>query len=186
LAGVCGERIVVAKRPEDYAALGLHARFVSDGTEAFHPLAGVAAGLRASRTDLNFVFTCDAPLLRPELVRRLAAAARGRDAAVPLWAGRAQPLCAVYDRRCAAAAETLLREGSPPCARLLERLDVRFLSEEEIAVVDREGESFQDVDTPEDHRRALSSSLPCAGACLRETRATASVRPPAPRARSAI
>lgn len=69
LGAVAEDRVAVGK-----AALGLELPFplVDDGTDVQAPLAGVVAGLRATRTELAVVAPADTPLLGPGELRALA------------------------------------------------------------------------------------------------------------------
>ena len=98
LAVHCEEVIVVG--PEEAAEL-VDARSVPDlrpGREG--PLAGMEAGLTASRNPLVFVAATDLPFIPAELVGYLLARVIEDEvrAAVPRWRGRPHPLCAAYDR----------------------------------------------------------------------------------------
>ena len=87
-----GPLIINANRHVDhYAALG--PAVVGDGDADFNgPLAGLLAGLQASRTDWMLCVPCDAPCLPLDLAVRLAAAAAdGVDVVFPVSGGHAQP-----------------------------------------------------------------------------------------------
>ncbi|MCX6624076.1 MAG: molybdenum cofactor guanylyltransferase [Acidobacteria bacterium] len=98
--------------PERYYALGLPV--IADTLEPSGPLGGIVTALRVSEADWNLVVACDMPALSVPMLASLLAAAReaGADCLLPVEAdGRAQPLCAVYHRRAAAALEEALRGG---------------------------------------------------------------------------
>ncbi len=68
---------------------------VSDDEDGYPgPLAGVLAGLKATETPFLVTVPCDAPMLAPDLVRRLQAALRAEDAdlAVASDGDRLQPV----------------------------------------------------------------------------------------------
>ncbi|MFH2203237.1 MAG: molybdenum cofactor guanylyltransferase [Elusimicrobiota bacterium] len=156
LAGLFRETLIAAKDPGAYDFLaGDGIRVVRDDSPSSHPAVGVLAGLRAAATERIFVCACDMPLIRPALVRRLCAAARDHDAAVPVWRGQAQPLCAVYSQRCRYALEGLFSRGTPGLREIFAAVDTRFLPEHAAAVDDPRGLSFFDVDTPAALREAV-------------------------------
>ncbi|HEY2031878.1 MAG TPA: NTP transferase domain-containing protein [Myxococcales bacterium] len=117
LRGVRGfaQVVLTAKQPEKYAAFEVER--VRDGHAAQTPLAGLAAGLLASRFELVFACAADMPFAADEkLLRSLFEAIDGHDVAVP--AG--QPLCAVWRRDPALlAAGSLLTSPNPPGPRAL-------------------------------------------------------------------
>jgi len=89
--------LISAADPDKYAFLG--ARIVPDATPNAGPLAGIAAALDASDTDLNFVVSCDIPEIDVRLLRRLFRSIGDRDAAVPVVGEtHTEPLFALYRR----------------------------------------------------------------------------------------
>jgi len=144
---------LAAKDPARYATVvEEHARVTSarvellqDGHAAETPLAGLAAGLRASRYQLVFACAADMPFAAdPALIDALTAAIAGHDAAVPEAGGSLQPLCAIWRREpCLAAAEQLLATPRPPGPRAI-------LQQTKAAKLDwADIRPFLDADTPE-------------------------------------
>jgi molybdenum cofactor guanylyltransferase len=80
LGEACDVRIAVGKTAD---GLELPFPVVDDGTQVRAPIAGVVAGLAAAGTDLTVVLPVDCPLVTPDLLRALADACQGADAAVP-------------------------------------------------------------------------------------------------------
>ena len=152
LEPVVDERLVVAKSPDRYVEGLRGVRPVRDGFSAHHPLAGIAAGLRAARAPWAFVCACDMPLLQPALVRILLASAPGHDAVVPVWEGRPQALCAVYSTTCLDSIDRLLREDGS-VEELFTSVRTLRLGEATVARLDPLGLSFMDIDTPADRTR---------------------------------
>ncbi len=124
------------------------------------PLAGLAAGLRAVRAPLAFLTACDAPLLKPALVRRLLDLCRGRDAAVPLIDGFHMATCAVYARAALPVAERLLAAGRLRPLFLIEAVDARIVTPDELRDVDPGLDSFVNCNTPEQYAEALKRYTP--------------------------
>jgi molybdopterin-guanine dinucleotide biosynthesis protein A len=104
-----------------------------------------------------FVIGCDHPLVRPGLVRRLAAMREGYDCVVPKVGGRVQTLCALYKKSCLPVLEERVLKGERGLFKFLKEageLNVRYVEEEELKDVDPGLESFVDVDTTEELERA--------------------------------
>jgi molybdopterin-guanine dinucleotide biosynthesis protein A len=91
--------------PERYAALGYPV--MPDRVENCGPIGGLYTALSITEADWNLVVACDMPALTTEFLCRLlrAAESSGADCVVPKTASGLEPLCAVYHRRCLAAAE---------------------------------------------------------------------------------
>ncbi len=114
------------------------------------PLAGMAIGLRTVSAPHALVLAADHPRIRPQLLELLLERAHLGDAVVPTGPDGAQPLVAVYDRRVLAPVEELLDSGERRLMALLDAIDTVWLRPDDWARVDPGGESFVDVDRPED------------------------------------
>jgi len=102
--------VVAAKDTAKYASLAPPEDLLPDVRPIQTPLAGLEAGLRASRHALVFACAADMPFAADgPLIDALTAAIDGYDAAVPHAGGSLQPLCALWRRDpCLRAAEALL------------------------------------------------------------------------------
>ena len=112
---------IAAKEPEKYADAAPGAELLRDVRPIQTPLAGLAAGLRASRHALVFACAADMPFAADAaLIDALTAAIAGHDAAVPHAAGSLQPLCGLWCKdACLRAAEALLAGPRPPGPRAI-------------------------------------------------------------------
>ena len=133
LRGLCAagfaQVVLAAKDPLKYAAvadeIGSAARrpveLIPDLRPVQTPLAGLAAGLRASRHALVFACAADMPFAADAaLIDALFAAAADSDAVVPEASGALQPLCGLWRREpCLAVAESLLAGPRPPGPRAI-------------------------------------------------------------------
>ncbi len=148
---VCVRVLVVAQTPVPYPGVEV----VGDRFPGLGPLAGLHAGLEAAQTELAVCVAVDLPFVDPEVLRFLLHCAQGFDAVVPVVCGRPQPLCAVYRRRVAPVAQTLLEAGGGSVRDLLAQISVYFVPEPDLRRIDPELVSFFNVNTPEDYRIAL-------------------------------
>ena len=157
LRGVCAagfaQVALAAKEPRKYAAVAdeiacLARRpieLLEDVRAVQSPLAGLAAGLAASRHGLVFACAADMPFAADAaLIDALFAAVPGYDAVVPEAGGSLQPLCGLWRRDpCLAAAESLLAGPRPVGPRAL-FAQVRTLKLDWADI-----RPFLDADTPE-------------------------------------
>lgn len=126
---------------------------VEDADDAIGPLGGILAGLRATTLHFCLVCSCDAPLLQPALVSALYDRIRGSlsPAVVPVVDDRLQPLFAIYRRAGALAVFNAAREsGERSTTRLIERLALDRVSENEIREFDPDLDSFRNCNAPAD------------------------------------
>ncbi|MBI5200611.1 MAG: molybdenum cofactor guanylyltransferase [Elusimicrobia bacterium] len=157
LAPVSPERLLVARELGAFEGAekdGL--RLVPDLFESAHPMGGIATALRASLSPWCFVAACDMPFLNADLVRALWHRRGPGAAIVPVWAGRAQGLCAFYRRDALPVLEGRIARGE---LRLSEAIEALAPSKVDGASLDPSGRAFLDIDTPEDYR--LLKALPC-------------------------
>ena len=129
--------VIVAKEPERYAQFDVE--LARDRSELQTPLAGLEAGLRASRFDTAFACAADMPFVadRRLIEALLAAAAEG--VAFPRCHGQLQPLCGAYS----------LWPALPRVTRLLEHGAVGPRALPATIVEWDDGRPFLDADTPE-------------------------------------
>ncbi len=117
------------------------------------PLGGIHAGLRASSTELNLILAVDLPFVSPALLQYLITRAQdavGASAIVPHVAGGWQPLCAVYRRQFADAAETALRSGRYKIDELFDVVKTQRVEEAELAGAGFSPEIFRNLNTREE------------------------------------
>ncbi len=116
------------------------------------PLAGIHAALRSSLTDLNVVLAVDVPFVSLALLSYLISRAKNSDANVTLAraAGGFQPLCAVYRRSFADAAEDALRAGHYKIDALFAQTSTQVIEEAELEAAGFSPRIFRNVNTPKE------------------------------------
>ena len=129
---------------------------VHDAVEDQGPLSGIAAGLSASKTDLNLVIACDMPLIRPAVLQRLLDAIGDADVCVAMIDGHASALCGVYRSRVATAAQSLFDSGERRVMPLLDLVQTKRVDAALLRDIDPELETFVSCDTAEKYQWALS------------------------------
>ena len=153
-----GEIVVVAAPGQALPSLPAvgrrRVRVVRDRVSGLGPLPAVARGLAAVRSPLAFVVACDAPFVRPALLAMLLAAAPGADAVIPRWAGRPQPLVALYRRRFGRRLAALARRGERRLHVVTALPRVRVLPAATLRAADPGGASFRALNTPAEYRAA--------------------------------
>jgi len=136
----------------DAAKFAAFAPVVEDVFPACGPLGGIHAALRASTSELNLILAVDVPFVSFALLQFLMAHARNSDASVTVprinqgW----QPLCAVYRREFADAAETALRAGRYRIDALFDQVQVQVVAEEALEAAGFSSNIFRNLNTKED------------------------------------
>lgn len=131
---------------------------VEDVFRGCGPLGGIHAALRASGAELNLMLAVDVPFVSAALLAFLIARARGSAAIVTVArsGGRWQPLCAVYRREFAEAAERALREGRYKIDPLFEVVPTLVVEEKELAAAGFSDGMFRNLNTREEVEAAGS------------------------------
>jgi len=153
LAPLFREVVIVAAPGQDLPPLP--AAIVRDEVPYQGPVGGICYGMRAVRSDICFVTSCDSAFLSPALISHLIARLGQCDVVVPRWQDRLQPLHAVYRRRVLPVLEEQLARGELRPVSLFDKVRTCTIDEAEIGRFDPEGWSFFNMNRPEDYARAL-------------------------------
>lgn len=105
--------------------------------------------------DAAFVTACDQPFLTADAVRWLLDRLGDHELVMPRQGGLLQPLCAVYRLSVRGFAERLLATGTVTPRSLAAADRARVVDEDELRSFDPSLRFLQNVNTPEDYRRAL-------------------------------
>lgn len=148
LEGLTDQVIITTNAPDSYRYLGLPL------AEDQRPRAGALEGLRTALAnaggDRVLVVGCDMPFLEPKLLGYMLALEVDAQVIIPHWAGRLQPLCAVYHRTCLPAVEAALAAGEKRLISFHGQVDIHILDRAQVASFDPDGLSFFNVNTPQD------------------------------------
>lgn len=158
--------LVVANDLDVTAALSGDAslRVVTDAWEGVGALAGIATTL-TKIGGWALVVACDLPLVSPALCAHLisltaerdpATALEQWDAVVPYVNGYAEPLHALYHRRCIPAILARIRRQDYRVHAFLDDVRTRRVDEAELRFYDPQLHSFLNANTPEEWATALA------------------------------
>jgi molybdopterin-guanine dinucleotide biosynthesis protein A len=148
-APVASEVRIVGSREK----LAMFAPVVEDVFRDCGPLGGIHAALRNSATDINLMLAVDMPFVSWALLRYLISQAeksREATAVVPRGKEGWQPLCAIYRRDFANAAEEALRAGQYKIDRLFGKVRVREIGQNELDLAGFSPAIFRNLNTPEE------------------------------------
>jgi molybdopterin-guanine dinucleotide biosynthesis protein A len=150
---VAGSPTVVGN-PEAYRSLGL--RVIADDCPGAGPLGGIATALRASSAPWNLVVACDLPYLTRSWLAYLIsrALASDADAVLPMNVRGAEPLCAMYHKRCEPVIRAALEQGTRKVTEGLESVRVEYLDPSAWKAFDSGGLLFKNMNSPEDYEEA--------------------------------
>jgi molybdenum cofactor guanylyltransferase len=153
IARLAAEKVYICGPREKFGAEAIEDIFPDCG-----PLGGIHAALKFAPSELNLVLAVDLPFVEAEFLRYLLRQTRAEaevDAGAPLAvvprAARGwQPLCALYHKTFAEAAEKALREKRYKIDRLFSEVPVQAVEEAEILKAGFSLRMFDNLNTPEE------------------------------------
>ena len=148
--------VIVVTQGRKYPDLDV--KWVNDIYPDAGPLAGLHAGLLAVKNSHALVVACDMPFVNPQLLEYMVGLPREYDILIPKLKTGAEPLHAVYSRRCVIPIEKRLKKHCLPILSLLNDVIVRYLPERVIRKLDPQLQSFHNVNTWENYREATGIS----------------------------
>lgn len=95
---------------ESYRFLGLS--MVADVYKDHGPLSGIHAALGASKTDRNFILSCDLPMMSEEMIRYIIEFNSSNPISIPVANGRDQYLCGVYHKSLIPVIEKMISDST--------------------------------------------------------------------------
>lgn len=149
--------LVITSREQPDLPLTAEAEVLVDIYPGRGPLGGIYTGLLASKSEHSMVVACDMPFLNIDLMRYMMELSADYDAVVPrLETGKAEPLCAVYSRRCIDIMEAEIKHDRLEINKLLDLLNVRYIELAECQRFDPQLLTFFNINYPSDVDRAMS------------------------------
>lgn len=154
LKSVFSEVLIVTKDEELYQ--NYDAEIVLDKFEHQGPLSGIHAGLEASKTEKNFIVSCDMPFLNLNLIRYMLNQSV-EDILVPRIGDHLEPLHAVYSKQCLPKIEEAVRREKFKIIEFWEwdNVDVKYIEQTEVEKFDPNLYTFFNINTRKDYRQAL-------------------------------
>jgi len=108
LQGIFQDVILIANDPEEYKFLGLP--MFEDVYRHKGPLAGIHSGLKHSKTNLNFIISCDLPFMTKEMINYLIEYKTDKLITIAKADGFIQQLAGKYSKECLSPSEKILKE----------------------------------------------------------------------------
>lgn len=160
LAPLCNDLVVVLNDPEEWG--WLTARLVPDIYPDAGALGGIYTGLAAITTTHALVVAADMPFLNRDLLQAMLAYPRTYDVLLPRSpqpdtarnALNVEPMHAIYSQTCLAPLRATLEQGQRRIIDFMDRVRVVTLEPDEILRYDPQGNSFRNINTPDELAQA--------------------------------
>ena len=147
VTGVLGrifkDLMIITNNPLEYSYLKIP--LYQDLVKGLGPVGGIYTGLDALDDGWAFFCACDMPFINEGLVRYLAGAKDGFDAVVPRVDWKIEPLHSLYSKNCLPAMKELIYKKEYQTIKAFDKINVRFVEEEEIKTYDPQLRTFLNV-----------------------------------------
>lgn len=155
ITSICGETIIVTNNVPLYRDYEKETvRVITDLIPGQGPLSGIHAGLTAAQYEAALVTACDMPFINIDLARYMLDNLGVYDAVIPRIGNLVEPLFAVYSRRSLPVIEKTLQKGMRKVRDVFDRMNVRYLSDEEVRRFGEPQCMFLNVNNRDDLKRA--------------------------------
>ncbi|MFO1442160.1 molybdenum cofactor guanylyltransferase [Bacillus sp. Bva_UNVM-123] len=156
LKKVVSSIIIVTNTPSEYEFLGLP--IVEDKWKGMGPLAGIHAGLNATKTDKNLVVACDMPFISSELGAVLLNYLHDYQAAVPQISGQLHPLFAAYRKDVKEEINNSLQNEQLRIRYFLQHVQAKIVTEDDLNELKFpfQASHFFNMNHPEEFEEALT------------------------------
>ncbi len=153
VAGLSQKQILITNKPADYAYLDLP--LYGDIYPDNGPLGGFHSALYHAATPYILIVACDMPWLNRSLLEYMISIRETADIIVPRWEKYPEPLHAIYSQNCLDPITDNLESGLLKLTAFFGKVTVNYLERKTIAHYDPTGQSFQNVNTPDDLKQAI-------------------------------
>lgn len=156
------EEIVVVVNDTSRAStlpIGTDAHLAIDMYPDSGSLGAIFTGLMASHSDWGIVVACDMPFLNIPLLQKILSLRDNHDAVVPLLNGRPEPIHSAYSKTCLPHIENKLQENNLKIATFFNDINVEYLQQEEVEMLDENHYSFFNVNTEQDLETARQIAI---------------------------
>ncbi len=133
-------QIIGKNQPE-----GVSYPFLQDEIDLQSPVIGLLTALNHTKTDWNFIISCDLPLMTSETIQHIwAYGDRDADTIVPLVGDHMQPTCAFYHKRNINQVRSMVNKDELRVQNILEKLQTSYV------VMDKFEKEFTNMNKPKD------------------------------------
>jgi len=146
--GLFQEVIIVTNQKDVFS--NFDSKIYSDLIPGKGALGGLYTGIFFSSFQHSFCVACDMPFIKKSLVQYLIENIDGADVIVPRTKDGLQPLHAIYSKNCIDPIRRMIEEGKSKIIDIYNQVNVKIVDEEDFLCFDPGGESFINVNTPEE------------------------------------
>ena len=138
------DHIIIVSNNSEYNQFGF--KRIEDDIKDSGPLAGLCSGLEHSETDFNLVLSCDIPMIKTEILKKLVEADYENYEVTQIESNnKSMPLIAIYKKQCMHKCLELLQQGERRLRFAVNQMNTKTI------LIDTEFEAFvKNVNTKDD------------------------------------
>jgi molybdenum cofactor guanylyltransferase len=140
LRKAAGEVLIITNTPSDYSFLDMPT--VQDTYKGLGPLAGLHAGLEASKTETVIISACDMPFIKAAVMEEMLGSLGDYEALVPEINGQLHPLFAVYRKSCLPLLISCLEERKLRMVHFIDKINGRIMKESDFQLYEKNNKLF--------------------------------------------
>jgi len=113
------------------------------------PIGGILSILKSVETDYVFVISVDIPMITPELIKNIISEKENHDIVLPVFNGKYEPTCAVYNKNCITIIEKQILAKDYRLTNFIEKSNTKFIEINEDSSFYKK-DLFVNLNKPED------------------------------------
>ena len=110
LQNIFSKTIIISNNTHNYKFLTK--KIYKDIFPGLGPLSGIHSGLKHSQTNINFIISCDLPLINSQTINFIISKNSASDIILPKTESIIHSLCGIYKKSCLETAEKLLQNAN--------------------------------------------------------------------------
>jgi len=148
--GLFREVIIVTNQKDLFS--GFDSKIYSDLIPGKGALGGLYTGIVFASFQHSFCVACDMPFIKKSVVQYLIEKIDDADVVIPRTKDGLEPLHAIYSKNCVKPIKRMIDEGKSKIVDIYDQVKVKIVDEKDFFRYDPVGESFINVNTPEELR----------------------------------
>lgn len=146
-------QVVIVSNNVGYQQFGLEV--VEDKVKNIGPAGGIYTALQHSKTDKNFIVSCDMPFVSAEAITFVVKSSEDAEITLPEMNGKIEPLFGVYSKKCLPKWKALIDEDCIKLQKMVMNFDLKIMDVS--AQVNFSEKIFQNLNTPNEFKNALKN-----------------------------
>ena len=146
-------QVVIVSNNLDYQQFGLEV--IEDEVKNIGPAGGIYTALQHSKTDKNFIISCDMPFVTAEAITFVLKSSENAEITLPAMNGKLEPLFGVYSKKCLPKWKALIDNDCIKLQNMITNFNLKIMGVS--AQVNFSEKIFRNLNTPNEFKNALNN-----------------------------